>query len=102
MAQDSSAMKQNSSNSYNNIPSAFISDFDLFPEDLEEDELPYLEEAPAPPREYSFPIAMPLLPVYASERPYGENKKRRRSSKNKTRQMGKPMSPIAEMPNAAV
>jgi hypothetical protein len=96
-------MKYNPNNSYNNIPSAYISDFDLFEEELDEDcEVPYLDEAPAPPREYKFPIAMPLLPVYASQRPYCDNKKKRRSSKNKSRPMGKPMSPIAEIPNAAV
>jgi len=96
-------MKQSTINGYNNVPSAYISDFDLFPEDLEDDcEVPYLDEAPAPPREYTMPVAMPLLPVYASTRPYDDGKKRRRSSKNKPRQMGKPMSPIAEMPTAAV
>jgi hypothetical protein len=77
------------------VPSSYISDFDLYPEDLDQDEVPYLEEAPAPPREY-VPIAAPLAPLYASERP---KNKRRRSSK-KVIKFAKPMTPIAESPVA--
>lgn len=84
--------------SFNNIPSAHISDLDLFLDDLpDENAIPFLEEAPAPPRMYTAAIAMPmpLLPLHAPEK----SKKRRRSSK-KVRPM-KQMTPIAESPLVA-
>jgi hypothetical protein len=87
-----------SSTSYNNnqydVPNSYISDFDLFPEDLEDENLmPILEEAPAPPRDVP---AMPLMPLFASERP--RNKKRRSSRKQS--KLPKTMTPIAESPLA--
>jgi hypothetical protein len=69
---------------------------DLFLDDLaDEDAVPFLEEAPAPPRMYpAVAMPMPLLPLHAPEK----SKKRRRSSK-KARAM-KQMTPIAESPLA--
>lgn len=82
-------------------PSAFISDLDLFPDDILDDEsgfnaAPLLHEAPAPPRQAPLAQAFPLLPLYASEKP----KKRRRSSGRKQRRPSKPMTPISESPEA--
>jgi hypothetical protein len=75
------------------VPNAYISDFDLFPEDLEDDStVPVLEEAPAPPREAP---AMPLLPLFAPERP-----RKKRSSSRKQSKLSKAMTPIAESPLA--
>jgi hypothetical protein len=81
------------------MPSSFISDAELFgDDDLEchNDELhaPYLQYAPAPPREYAMPpqIAMPLLPLHA---PSKTERKRRRSSR-KASPRAKPMTPISE------
>ncbi|KAF2667928.1 hypothetical protein BT63DRAFT_305255 [Microthyrium microscopicum] len=95
-ASDSAA----SYSSNNNAPSSYISDFDLFPEDLaDECDVPFLDEAPAPPRDYILPpAAVPLMPLFAPAKP--TFKKRRRSSK-KSRPMGKPMTPISECPIAA-
>lgn len=79
----------------NNTPSSYISDADLFPDDLL-DSAPILEEAPAPPRVPPMPepVQMPLLPLYASP-------KKRRSSSKKQRRPSKPMTPIAESPAKA-
>jgi hypothetical protein len=80
----------------NNVPSSYISDEDLFPEDLDEfGEVPILLEPPAPPKEIAA-VAMPLLPLYASEKP--KNKRRRSSRKQPS--AAKPMTPIAESPKA--
>jgi len=82
-----------------NTPNSFISDEDLFPDDILDGECgltsaPFLQEAPAPPRQLPLAQAFPLLPpLYASEKP----KKRRRSSR-KERRPSKPMSPIVESP----
>ncbi|OCK78906.1 hypothetical protein K432DRAFT_81276 [Lepidopterella palustris CBS 459.81] len=82
-------------------PSSFISDLDLFPEDLDEESgfgyAPLLHEAPAPPRQPPLAQAFPLLPLYASEKP---KKQRRRSSGRKQRRPSKPMTPISESPEA--
>jgi hypothetical protein len=77
---------------HSSAPSAFISDLDLFPEDLLEGATPYLQEAPAPPREHVIPTAMPLQPLFAIEKP----KKQRRRSSGKKRSSSKPMTPIVE------
>ncbi|KAK8156262.1 hypothetical protein BKA80DRAFT_256929 [Phyllosticta citrichinensis] len=79
----------------NNTPSSYISDADLFPDDLL-DSAPILEKAPAPPRMPPMPepAQMPLLPLYASP-------KKRRSSSKKQRRPSKPMTPIAESPSKA-
>jgi hypothetical protein len=81
-------------------PSAFISDLDLFPDDILDESgfnaAPLLHEAPAPPRQAPLAQAFPLLPLYASEKP----KKRRRSSGRKQRRPSKPMTPISESPEA--
>jgi hypothetical protein len=77
------------------VPSAYISDFDLFPEDLEDDSVvPVLEEPPAPPRAAP---AMPLLPLFAAERP---KSKKRRSSRKSTK-LPIAMTPILESPLVA-
>jgi len=81
-------------NNNNNVPSSYINDFDLFPEDLEEGEEPILDEAPALPRAVH---AMPLLPIFASQR--SRNKKRRCSRKPLIKVPGA-MTPIAESPVA--
>ncbi|KAF2842230.1 hypothetical protein M501DRAFT_998485, partial [Patellaria atrata CBS 101060] len=79
-------------------PSAFISDADLFTDDLLADldinSVPVLQEAPAMPRQPRQPVAMPLLPLYASEK----SKKSRRKSSRKQRRPSKPMPPISESP----
>jgi len=78
-------------------PSAFISDVDLFLDDLLDGEAPFLHEAPAPPRDIPLPaVAMPLQPLFAQPKPKKES--RRRSSGKKIRRTSKPMSPIAESP----
>jgi hypothetical protein len=79
-------------------PSAFISDEDLFPEELLDGASPTLLEAPAPPRDIPFPAAvpMPLPPLYASEK----KKSKRRSSKTKKRPSNK-LTPISESPEVS-
>ncbi|TLD34483.1 hypothetical protein E2P81_ATG04648 [Venturia nashicola] len=78
-------------------PSAFISDEDLFLDELLDGEAPFLHEAPAPPRNIPYPsVTMPLQPLYAQ--PKSKKDSRRRSSAKKTRRPSKPMSPIAESP----
>jgi hypothetical protein len=77
------------------VPNSFISDWDLFPEDLlDESEVPLLDEAPPPPRIPTMPI--PLLPLYAPVRP----KTRRRSSRKSSKQVAA-LAPIAELPATA-
>ncbi|EKG19185.1 hypothetical protein MPH_03555 [Macrophomina phaseolina MS6] len=78
----------------NNTPSSYISDEDLFGEDLF-GATPLLEEAPAPPRMPPMPeqVAQPLLPLYATP------KKSRRSSSKKQRRPSK-LAPIAESPSS--
>jgi hypothetical protein len=85
----------NTSHNNNGVPSSYISDFDLFPEDLEDGEEPILEEAPALPRVAQ---AMPLLPLFASQRP--RNKKRSCSKRQLVKLPGA-MTPIAESPIAS-
>ncbi|KAF4534251.1 hypothetical protein BFW01_g11990 [Lasiodiplodia theobromae] len=76
----------------NNTPSSYISDEDLFGDDLLGGS-PFLEEAPAPPRIPQMPqVAQPLLPLYATP------KKSRQPSSKKQRRPSKPMSPISESP----
>jgi hypothetical protein len=76
------------------VPSSFISDWDLFPEDLlDESDVPLLDEAPPPPRVPTMPL--PLLPLYAPVRP----KTRRRSSRRSSKQVAA-LAPIAELPAA--
>jgi len=80
-------------------PSSFISDEDLFLDD----EQYYLYEAPAPPRPAPLPVAMPLLPLYASEKPkkkqhYAQPDQQRRRNSRKQRHPSKPMTPISESP----
>jgi len=86
---------------HTSAPSAFISDLDLFGDDLDEESglstPPLLHEAPAPPRQLPLGQAFPLLPLYASEKPKA---KRRRSSGRKQRRPSKPMTPISESPEA--
>ncbi|KAF2728483.1 hypothetical protein EJ04DRAFT_538372 [Polyplosphaeria fusca] len=82
-----------SSLEYTNTPSSFITDADLFGCDFD-DEVPFLEEAPAPPQVPPMAQAFPILPpIYAPEKP---KKQRRRSSGRKQRRPSKPMTPIAE------
>ncbi|KAF2428653.1 hypothetical protein EJ08DRAFT_322858 [Tothia fuscella] len=80
-------------------PSAFISDADLFPDELLDGAAcgPFLNEAPAPPRDVQLPNVMPLRPLYAQEKP---KKQTRRRSSNKKRRPSKPMTPISESPEA--
>jgi hypothetical protein len=80
--------------SQNSAPTSYLSDFELFPEDLEDETaVPHLDEAPAPPRAVPMSSAvLPLLPLYAAP-----EKKRRRRSSRKLRP-AKPMTPIAESP----
>ncbi|KAF2189469.1 hypothetical protein K469DRAFT_40725 [Zopfia rhizophila CBS 207.26] len=84
---------------YRSTPSSFISDADLFGDNLDDEECsPFLQEAPAPPRQPPMAQAFPILPpLYASEKP---KKQRRRSSGRKQRRPSKPMTPIAESPEA--
>jgi len=87
-----------SSLEYRSTPSSFISDADLFGEDFDDDFCPYLQEAPAPPRQPPMAQAFPILPpLYATEKP---KKQRRRSSGRKQRRSSKPMTPISESPEA--
>ncbi|KAL2354454.1 hypothetical protein BJ546DRAFT_60335 [Cryomyces antarcticus] len=76
-------------------PSAFISDEDLFLDDpLRENEgkhVPYLREAPAPPRPAPAVTVRCLLPLVASVKP-----KKSRSSSKTHRRPSKPMTPITE------
>lgn len=74
-------------------PSSFISDEDLF---LDNEQ--YLDEAPAPPRPAPLAVAMPLLPLYASEKP---KKTQWRRSSRKQQHPSKPMTPISESPETA-
>jgi hypothetical protein len=82
---------------HTSAPSAFISDADLFPDELLDGmtDVPLFSEAPAPPRQIPFPTAVPLLPLYAQEKP---KKQQRRRSSNKKRRPSKPMTPIVESP----
>ncbi|KAF2120699.1 hypothetical protein BDV96DRAFT_641360 [Lophiotrema nucula] len=84
-----------SSLEYRSTPSSFISDADLFGGDFDDDlATPFLEEAPAPPRQPPMAQAFPILPpLYAPEKP---KKQRRRSSGRKQRRPSKPMTPIEE------
>ncbi|ORY15568.1 hypothetical protein BCR34DRAFT_170397 [Clohesyomyces aquaticus] len=84
---------------YRSTPSSFISDADLFGDDFDDEfASPFLEEAPAPPRQPPMAQAFPVLPpLYAPEKP---KKERRRSSGRKTRRPSKPMTPISESPEA--
>ena len=76
-------------------PNSYISDEDLFLDDGSN--APFLYEAPAPPRPAPLPVAMPLLPLYASEKP----KKRPRRRSSRKQHPAKPMTPISESPEAA-
>ncbi|KAF2264494.1 hypothetical protein CC78DRAFT_228055 [Lojkania enalia] len=88
-----------SSLEYRSTPSSFISDADLFGGDFDEDDCPYLQEAPAPPRQPPMAQAFPILPpLYAPEK--SKKQQRRRSSGRKQRRPSKPMTPIAESPEA--
>jgi len=81
-------------------PNAFISDEDLFPDELLDGASPLLLEAPAPPRDIPLPTAMPmpLAPLYASEK----KKSRRRSSKTKKRASpSHKLTPISESPEVS-
>jgi hypothetical protein len=79
-------------------PNAFISDEDLFPENLLDGASPMLQEAPAPPRELPLPVTMPmpLAPLYASEK----KKSKRRSSKTKKPRSNK-LTTISESPEVS-
>ncbi|KAF2747404.1 hypothetical protein M011DRAFT_458660 [Sporormia fimetaria CBS 119925] len=80
-------------------PSSYISDADLFGEDVDEDfSGPFLNEAPPPPRIPPMAQAFPILPpLYVQEKPKKQHhQQRRRSSGRKQRRSSKPMSPIAE------
>jgi hypothetical protein len=89
-----------SSLEYRSTPSSFISDADLFGDDLDDEfACPYLQEAPAPPRQPPTTQALPFLPpMYAAEKP--KKQQRRRSSGRKQRRPSKPMTPISESPEA--
>lgn len=80
-------------------PSSFISDEDLFPEELLDGASPILLEAPAPPRDIPFLSAMPmpLAPLYASEK----KKSKRRTSKTKKRPSSNKLTPISESPEVS-
>lgn len=86
-----------SSLEYRSTPSSYISDADLFGDDLDDDlACPFLSEAPAPPRVPPMAQAFPILPpLYAPKKPKSE---RRRSSGRKQRRTSKPMTPISESP----
>ncbi|KAF2691035.1 hypothetical protein K458DRAFT_382614 [Lentithecium fluviatile CBS 122367] len=93
-----------SSLGYRSTPSSFISDADLFGDDLDDEFAspygPYLQEAPAPPRQPPMAQAFPFLPpMYAAEKPK-KQQQRRRSSGRKQRRPSKPMTPISESPEA--
>ncbi|KAF2461159.1 hypothetical protein BDY21DRAFT_361145 [Lineolata rhizophorae] len=97
-------------NAPNSPPSSYLSDADLWDLDLDSaqgGEMPFLSEAPAPPRMYTqatTTTALPLPPLYASEKPHkkqsSQHGQRRRSSQRKQRRTSKPMTPIAESPEA--
>ncbi|KAF2239015.1 hypothetical protein EV356DRAFT_528898 [Viridothelium virens] len=77
--------------------SSFISDEDLFPEDLDSSEVDvksatFLHEAPAPPRVPPFPS------VAVIARPAPEKPKKRRRSSAKPKRPSKPMKTITETP----
>ncbi|KAF2463321.1 uncharacterized protein BDR25DRAFT_113849 [Lindgomyces ingoldianus] len=84
---------------YRSTPSSFISDEDLFGDNFDDEySSPFLQEAPAPPRQPPMAQAFPILPpLYAPEKP---KKQRRRSSGRKQRRPSKPMTPISESPEA--
>ncbi|CAI6245233.1 unnamed protein product [Periconia digitata] len=88
-----------SSLGYRSPPSSFISDADLFGDDLDD-----LLEAPAPPRQPTMSQALPFLPpMYATAKPKKSQQpqqQRRRSSGRKQRRSSKPMTPISESPEA--
>ncbi|PVH98804.1 hypothetical protein DM02DRAFT_30346 [Periconia macrospinosa] len=87
-----------SSLGYRSPPSSFISDADLFGDDLDDG---YLLEAPAPPRQPTAAQALPFLPpMYATAKPKKPQQQRRRSSGRKQRRSSKPMTPISESPEA--
>ncbi|KAE9986968.1 hypothetical protein EG328_004100 [Venturia inaequalis] len=89
------ALSQYTTTSASRAPSAFISDADLFLDDLLDGEAPFLHEAPALPRDIPLPAtAIPLQPLFAQ--PKLKKRSRRRSSAKKIR--SKPMLPIAESP----
>ena len=85
---------------YRSTPSSYVSDADLFGEDFDDEfSSPYLQEAPAPPRQPPMAQAFPILPpLYATEKP--KKQQRRRSSGRKPRRSSKPMTPISESPEA--
>ncbi|KAF2202170.1 hypothetical protein GQ43DRAFT_471153 [Delitschia confertaspora ATCC 74209] len=114
-SQDSSISSRGSSCAYpswpsghslgygNSSPSSFISDEDLFPEELDDLHCgPLLQEPPAPPRQPPMAQAFPVLPpLYALEKPKKSSSgSRRRSSGRKPQRTSKPMAPIAESPEA--
>lgn len=80
-------------------PSSYISDEDLFGEDLDDAySCPFLKEAPAPPRVPPMAQAFPVLPpLYAQKKPSAPKTQRRRSS-GKQRRTSTPMTPISESP----
>ncbi|KZM21685.1 uncharacterized protein EKO05_0001687 [Ascochyta rabiei] len=77
-------------------PSSYISDEDLFGEDLDDEySCPILKKAPAPPRVPPMAQAFPVLPpLYASKKA----KTQRRRSSGKQRRTSTPMTPISESP----
>ncbi|KAF1982965.1 hypothetical protein K402DRAFT_185107 [Aulographum hederae CBS 113979] len=76
-------------------PSAFISDADLF--DVDDEDEPYLHQAPPPPRQIPMPTTVqPLPPLYAKNK--SSSKRRQTQSKPKRRSTSKPMTPISESP----
>ncbi|KAF2636977.1 hypothetical protein P280DRAFT_134936 [Massarina eburnea CBS 473.64] len=92
-----------SSLEYRSTPSSFISDADLFGDDIDDFAAAtscYLSEAPAPPRQPPMGQQSFLAPIYASEKPKKQQQQRRRSSGRKQRTSSKPMTPISESPEA--
>ncbi|KAF2131637.1 hypothetical protein P153DRAFT_394952 [Dothidotthia symphoricarpi CBS 119687] len=82
---------------YRSPPSSFLSDADLFGEDFDDElAIPFLQEAPAPPRQPTVSQAFPVLPPLYSEKK--SKSERRRSSGRKQRRASKPMTPISESP----
>lgn len=100
-----------SSLEYRSTPSSFISDADLFGDDCDDEfSTPFLQHAPAPPRQPPMAQAFPILPpIYATEKKQKQQSQtaqssqqhRRRSSARKQRRSSKPMSPIAESVEAS-
>lgn len=84
---------------YRSTPSSYISDADLFGDDLDDHlACPYLQEAPPPPRIPPMPQAFPVLPpLYPQKK---SKRDRRTSSDRKQRRSSKPMTPISESPEA--